>query len=377
MTFFRKRFNCTTPGLISWLPALGLAAMLLSACAPPTPLRIGLVGELSGGNTGIGLAGRNGALIAIEEQNARGGINGRTIELLVIDSHLEAGKALEKLAGHQAQAAIAPLVSQACAGIASEADRLGLVLICTISTAPELIGRDDMIFRLAAPVQKHAINDADFLVGALHRQRFAIAYDLRNRLYAERYAEELRRQLQTLGITAVSQFPFAALNADESATLIGKMRESGADTFVFASSPLDAARLAQDSRRLAPDTTLFGAAWSSNELPQLGGKAVEGMYVGEFYRRGDSSERFTAFQQAYQKRFKEVPTFTSVGGYDAARVLIDSLSRKSPQQTLKAALLELGPFPGLQHLIRFDRFGDNEGLSGISVIKQGEFQAIQ
>ena len=61
----------------------GLA--LLVACQKPEPIRIGFVGGLSGRVADLGGAGRNGVQLALEQRNAAGGINGRSVELVVRD----------------------------------------------------------------------------------------------------------------------------------------------------------------------------------------------------------------------------------------------------------------------------------------------------
>ena len=47
---------------------------LLTACSKDEPVRIGFVGGLTGRVADLGIAGRNGALLAVEERNAAGGI---------------------------------------------------------------------------------------------------------------------------------------------------------------------------------------------------------------------------------------------------------------------------------------------------------------
>ena len=62
-----------------------VAGVLLVACWSSEPLRIGFVGGLSGPVADLGEAGRDGALLAVEEANAAGGVGGRSIELRMHD----------------------------------------------------------------------------------------------------------------------------------------------------------------------------------------------------------------------------------------------------------------------------------------------------
>lgn len=60
-------------------------ALLLAGCSDPQPIRIGLIAGLSDRGSDFGESVRNGVILAVEEQNAAGGINGRPIELIVRD----------------------------------------------------------------------------------------------------------------------------------------------------------------------------------------------------------------------------------------------------------------------------------------------------
>ena len=62
-----------------------LGTLLLAACGEPEPVRIGFLGGLSDRNTDVGDAGRNGVILAVEQWNREGGIQGRPIELIARD----------------------------------------------------------------------------------------------------------------------------------------------------------------------------------------------------------------------------------------------------------------------------------------------------
>ena len=68
--------------------------LLPSGCKEPEPIRIGFLGELTTRAAGLSTSGRDGFLLAIEEINARGGINNRKVEALVQDTHMQKATAL-------------------------------------------------------------------------------------------------------------------------------------------------------------------------------------------------------------------------------------------------------------------------------------------
>ena len=61
-----------------------LAALAVAAPAGP-PIPVGFVGPLTGGSAALGQSLRNGARLAVEELNAKGGVLGRPLLLLEAD----------------------------------------------------------------------------------------------------------------------------------------------------------------------------------------------------------------------------------------------------------------------------------------------------
>ena len=74
------------------LGALG-AGLLAGGCQWHAPWRVGFIGGLSGRFADLGSDGRNGAMLAVEQCNAAGGVSGHPIELVVTDDAHDATQA--------------------------------------------------------------------------------------------------------------------------------------------------------------------------------------------------------------------------------------------------------------------------------------------
>src|SRR5277367_2257515 len=71
--------------------AMGLAR---PAIAAPEPIRIGFLPALTGPSSSTGIAINRGTILAVEEINASGGVNGRPIELITRDTQSDPTKAV-------------------------------------------------------------------------------------------------------------------------------------------------------------------------------------------------------------------------------------------------------------------------------------------
>ncbi|MBW1797231.1 MAG: ABC transporter substrate-binding protein, partial [Deltaproteobacteria bacterium] len=69
--------------IILLLVSISMAVMW--GCENKKPVKVGFVGGLTGRLSYLGTAGRNGVILAVEEINEAGGINGRPVELITRD----------------------------------------------------------------------------------------------------------------------------------------------------------------------------------------------------------------------------------------------------------------------------------------------------
>ena len=73
--------------------------------------------------------------------------------------------------------------------------------------------------------------------------------------------------------------------------------------------------------------------WAGTEqMIELGGKAVEGIYQAQFIDRFSTRPEYLVFQQTYLKRFGKEPGYAGVTAYDATNVILDALAKKKEWQ---------------------------------------------
>jgi branched-chain amino acid transport system substrate-binding protein len=96
------------------------------------------------------------------------------------------------------------------------------------------------------------------------------------------------------------------------------------------------------------------------------------MTLAQYFDRANVSPPYQRFAEAFRKRFRQEPGFASVAAYDSTRAVLSAME-KAPGQPLKQALLDSGPYQGLQTLWNFDRFGDAQRQTRITIVRDGHF----
>ncbi|HRD90456.1 MAG TPA: ABC transporter substrate-binding protein [Accumulibacter sp.] len=372
--------HCPVKGSRCWRQLLLIATCLLGtlSCAPPEPVRIGFLGGLSGRVADLGIGGRNGAILAVEQRNRRGGINGRPIELIAEDDQQDpevAKQAVARLIARPVEVIIGPMTSAMAIAVVPQINATTIPLIAPTVTTNALTGIDDQFFRVVAPTARHVFKSAEYHYQERGLRRVLLVCDLRNKAYAESWAGDFRRAFVALGGTVVGEIGFT--EDDALSTLAARALASRPDGVLIVANSVDTGLLVQQIRLRDRKVQLATAEWAATErLIELGGQAVEGVVVAQYVDRQNATPAYLAFRQAYRERFAHEPGFAGLTAFDATNVALDALTSRQKQQTLKQALLAHGDFVGAQSLIRFDANGDTERDTFLSRIHDGEFQSL-
>ena len=117
------------------------------------PFVIGALDSLTGVGETYGVPLSQSKLLAVEEINAAGGVNGRMLKLIIEDSKCNAQDAItayNKLTDVEGvKIILGPTCSSGTLGIAPLAEKEGVVLLSPSSTSPDITNAGDYIFRTA------------------------------------------------------------------------------------------------------------------------------------------------------------------------------------------------------------------------------------
>lgn len=263
-----------------------LIGLLVSACGQQEPIRIGFVGGLSDRNSDVGQAGQNGVILAIEQANRAGGIQGRKIELISRDDAQDREtsiRAARELAQAKVEAVIGPFTSGVAVAVVPTLAYHGILAISPTLTSMDFFGKDDNLVRINRSTRDNAIDYARVLYGRGQR-RIAVAYDVRNRSFSESWLAEFRRAFTALGGRLAVEVPYESKADADFGGIVETMLVERPDGLFFISGALDVARLAQQARRLSPGLPLGASEWAATEqLVKLGGAMVEGLVIGKVF----------------------------------------------------------------------------------------------
>jgi branched-chain amino acid transport system substrate-binding protein len=321
-------------------------------------LRIGLVGALTGGEAQFGLSTRDGAQLAIEQANARGGVHGRRVELRAYDSQGRPEEAASATVRLVTQDGVAFIVGGDTSGstlaMAPVAGRAQVPLVSPSATSPR-VTRDGgpFVFRVCFVDSFQGAAMAAF-ARAQRVARVAILTDLKSD-YSVGLAEAFRRRFTELGGTVVAAETYGKGDSDFRAQLM-HIKGQHPDALFVPGYYTEAAAIARQARQLDVGVPLLGGdGWDSVfELVNLGGEALEGSRFSTHFSPENPSPAVQTFLRDFETRFGRPPDSGAALGYDAARVGLAAL-RSLPAPTtgplLREAIARTRDFDGVTGLI--------------------------
>lgn len=340
-----------------------ISAFFLSASCElkREPIKLGLVGTFTGPFSDLGIGARNGAILAVEEWNQRGGIKGRPIKLIIKDDKndpAEAVKADQALIEEGVVAIIGHMTSEMSLAAYTLVNEKKTLMVSPTSSSPIFSGKDDYFIRVVSAsvetpkrLAEHALEN--------NLKKISAVYSLANKAYCEPYIEAFRHVLESAGGFIVTLKGISEADRGSYDLIAMEILAKGPDAILLVLSAIEAASMSQQIRKFNLYTPLLSSGWAlSQDLIAHGGRAVEGMVFVEFFYPSLKSKGMNEFTRRYEERFGIKPNFSATYGYDACNVVIGALCTNPDKQALKYTILKTKRFDSPLGSFEIDEFGD-------------------
>ncbi len=342
---------------VLWAAGLGLVGAAFPAEAD---IIIGLGGPMTGDNATIGNQMRTGVEAAVEDINARGGVLGDKLTLVVEDDACNA-----KLAVPVANKLIAEkvdfLVGHFCSAVTVPASSIyadnGTVEI-TLSSNPRITEQGfDGLFRIAGRDDRQGKVLADFI--AMHHagQRLALVAD--RSAYAIGLAAQLRGFLKTQGKAPIVLDQSIDAGTKDFSALISGFKTAGAEIVVYVGYPTEAGLIMQQAGEAGLKLQYISTNNMSNHrVWDIAGKYAEGMAF-TFLPSAELLPHAQDVVERMKAKGRRVDGYT-LYSYASVQLFAAAMIRgKSTRTDIVADELQKGKIPTVLGEVSFDEKGDN------------------
>ncbi|MBI2517637.1 MAG: ABC transporter substrate-binding protein [Opitutae bacterium] len=363
-------------------PALAFLLSATALLAAEEPIKLGMFASLTGKQASFGQTNRRGALFAVEEINAAGGVLGRPLELLVEDTRSlqgEAATAVKKLITRdRVTAVVSGTGSSAALEAAPVCQTAGVPLMAATATNARVTEAGDYIFRACFidPFQGTVL--AKFARETLHARRVAVLV-ANGSAYSVGLAKYFRERFTADGGEIAAEQKYSEGDKDFRAQLTA-LKTAAPDAIFASGDYTESALICVQARALGLTVPLFGGdTWDTPALTQIGGKSVEGGYFSAHFSPDSSEPAVRDFVQRFRARWGEPPDTGTSLGYDAVMLLADALRRAGTTdgKKLRDALAATQDFAGVTGRITVDAQRNASKSAVIFTVKNGRFEFLQ
>ena len=320
------------------LLAAGLTAAALGSAAA-ADIKIGVAEALTGPAGQYGQSIKNGFVLAADEINAAGGINGNKLNLLFEDEAGKKEQAIDVFKKLIFQDKVLMLFGPTLSNSAQAADPIAqgakIVVFGTSNTADGITSIGDYVFR-------NSVTEADVLpetlrVAIKHAgiKKVAVMYG-NDDVFTKSGYDNFKKALEKLNIPVTTTETFAKGDVDFKAQLT-KIKGSGADAIVLSALIAEGAPIMVQARQLGIDWPVIGGnGMNSVKVFDLAKGASDNLWVGSPWALGNETKENMAFIDAYKKKFGAAPDQFAAQAFDAMHIAAQAIGKINLGNDLEA-----------------------------------------
>jgi len=355
------------------------AAATGSALAQSGPVKFAFIGELSGAGAVSSTNFRDGALMAIDEINAKGGILGRKIELKQYDTQTNPGTArsqMQKAIDEDPYVILGPIFS----GIVKVS-----MMLAQQAEIPQIMGGEasdltqqgnDYLFRTSFGQQASMPKIANYMRDTVKAKTVAVVWV--NNDFGKGGRDNFTKEMNSRNIKIVADISTESGQADFAADVV-KAKAANPDAIFVYTNEEESARFLREARKqgitvpLIGETTLLG-----QKVIDLAGEAANGARGHVGLSADIPVPAVQEFKNKFNARFKYVPDHNGIKGYTGvyaaafATTKLGKLDRKALAKSLHGMTITPKDEPGILIETTWDAKGDIDRISYIAEVVNGK-----
>jgi branched-chain amino acid transport system substrate-binding protein len=343
-----------------------------------------IVIEVSGNGAVSGTNFRDGALMAIDEINAKGGILKRRINAPVSDTQSNAGTSRA-----QVQKAIDGNPYVILGPVFSGSVKVNMVL-AQAAEIPQMTGAEaaeitqmgnDYIFRTSFGQQMSMPKMAIFVANSLKAK--SVAFLWVNNDYGKGGRDVFFKEMAARNIKIAADVSTESGQVDFAADIV-KLKSANADVIFIYTNEEECARVLREARKQGVKTPIIGETnVVSQKVIELAGDTANGV-KGHVGLTADAPiKAVQEFRDKFQKRYKYLPDHNGIKGYTAVYAVkyatekLGKFDSKALAKSLHGMTITPQQEPGILIETTWDAKGDIDRISFLVEVVDGKQKVVE
>ena len=295
------------------------------ATAATGAIKLGMCGPLTGGAAVYGTAVKTGMEIAVEEINAKGGLQ---FELKCEDDEHDtekAANAYNTLVDWGMQIMAGPVTTSPSVVVAGECAADGIFMLTPSASGVDVIEAGDNIFQICFTDPNQGTASADYIFENKLGTKIGVIYDSSD-AYSSGIYEKFKAQAETLGLEIVCAEAFTADNKSDLTNQVTACQNAGADLVFLPFYAVEAAQVLTYAAKINYAPLFFGCDGMDGILTTEGfdPALAEGLMLLTPFSADAEDEATKSFVAKYQEKTGIVPNQFAADAYDVIYAIYEA-----------------------------------------------------
>lgn len=310
--------------------ALVTALPLAAQAQGKESVKVGLVSSKSGGFAGMGEEVVRAIQFAIDEVNAKGGVDGRKVEVQMADdeSTADAGRrAAEKLAREGYNLLIGPIPSSISLALAQNLERWDAAYFIVSSKSDKLTG-DSCKPRSFRTTQSDAMDIAMISEWAKSFKEKSFAILAADYVWGRDSGESFKKAAEASG-KSVPLSLYVPVGTKDFSPYIAQIKAANVEAIWVANVGRDGIAFLKQAQEfgLIPAKKVIGHSMILDFMVKATGDALKDTVSTTGYAADIDTPRNKAFVAAWKTKFNRLPTDTEGQAYNGAQVMFEGVKK--------------------------------------------------
>ncbi len=324
----------------------------------------------------------NGAVLAADEINERGGVLGKPLKLLFFDDSLSVDNALKSarkiVSNYDIVAVVGHRNSDNAIAASVTYEYNSVLFIATVATNPHLTNHQfHHVFRIILTDDLNGKLLAEF--AAKKGFKNIVVIDDRSS-YGIQLAHTFHKSADHLGIHIVTDRSYFPWQRDLR-PMVDSIKKFDFDAVFLAASVPNVGLVVKQIREMGIDQPILGGDGLNHpKLLEVAGEAAEGIITISFFNPFEENEKTKVFMEKYLARYGEYPDHQGANGYEAINLLAYAFEKsKSTIPLIVASTIRyLENYESISGTYSFERNGDIRGKKlYFQTVKNGKFVFLE
>lgn len=310
------------------LSLLAISLLVFSCTKKTDEILLGSYSSNTGATATFGVFQLHGAQMAIEEINAKGGINGKKIKHINYDNKSDGDETLAVVNRLISQDKVVAIMGEATSGrskIGGQVAQQNKVPMLTSSaTNPEVTKIGNYIFRACFIDPFQGMVMAKFMTENLKLKKAAILRDIKND-YSVGLSDIFAQKLKAAGGEVVTDIAYQEGDIDFKSQLTA-IKAKNVEAIFVPGYYNEVALIAKQAKELGMSMPLLGGdGWSSPKLFEIAKEAINGNYFSNHYTTESTDPKTQNFVKDFKAKYKEDADVMAALAYDAVYLMAEAI----------------------------------------------------